>query len=174
MRMSGNPFIHPCIQEFNWISVNIKIIQMRPLPLTWSLFTPPASGAQKHEEIKYCPEAHRRNYCPNLSPRVQNPFEICWSLSRISLGCWVCRMHKMKIPLISWFNHYTCLIKACLYFIEEVSKFWFVSLRFKGAEQGKVWYLQRLFISAVLKPSVTLMQESEFLRHLKNTFWSGI
>lgn len=163
MRMYANPFIQPCIQEFHWTSVNIKIIRMRLLPLKWLPFTPTASGAQKHEEIKCCPEAHTRNYCLKMSPGVQNPFQICRNLSRYSLGCWVYRIHRMKVPLISDLPT-TCLIKACLYFVEKVSEFWFMSLRFVGADittgQGFIF----AEAAAVLKPSVALMHESEFPR----------
>lgn len=134
---------------------------MRPLPLKWSLFTPTASGTQKHEEIKYCPEAHTRNYCPKMSPGVQNPFQICTNLSRYSLGCWVYRIHRMKVPLISDLTT-TCLIKACLYFVEKVSEFWFMSLRFVGADITAGQGFMFAEAVAVLKPSVTLMHKSEF------------
>lgn len=44
-----------------------------------------------------------------------------------------------------------------------------MSLRFVGADTTGPGFIFAEAV-AVLKPSVTLMQESELLRHLKNTF----
>lgn len=79
--------------------------------------------------------------------------QICRNHSHNSLECWVYRIHKMKVSLISWFS-YSTFIRACLYFVEKVSEFWFLSLRFVGADRTGQGFIIAEAV-AVLKPSVT-------------------